>query len=137
LVLTLPRGARSGERRIIDYRHFIDALKRKPQAFKGLVFRDALFPREAYRRTWEALECKLSQRIACRTMVGLLELAGMEGIEAVLAERLDALCTANELPDLKSLRDEFAPRDQLCPTVRVDMPPASTYDTLLGEQVFA
>ena len=137
LVLTLPRGARSGERRIIDYRHFIDALKRKPQAFKGLVFRDALFPREAYRRTWEALECKLSQRSACRTMVGLLELAGMEGIEAVLAERLDVLCAANELPDLRSLRDEFAPRDQLCPTVRVDMPPVSTYDALLDEQVFA
>jgi len=36
---------------MIDYRHFIDALKRKPQAFKGRVFRDALFPREAYRRT--------------------------------------------------------------------------------------
>ena len=70
-------------------------------------------------------------------MVGLLELAGMEGIEAVLAERLDALCTAIELPDLKSLRDEFAPRDQLYSTMRVDMPPVSTYDALLDEQVFA
>jgi hypothetical protein len=58
LVLTLARGARSpltSRGRMIDYRHFIDALKRKPQAFKGLVFRDALFPREAYRRTWEEL----------------------------------------------------------------------------------
>ena len=137
LVLTLPRGARSGQRRVIDYRPFIDALKRKPQAFKGLVFRDALFPRDAYRRTWEELERQLSQRSACRTMVGLLELAAMEGIEAVLAERLDALCTANQLPDLKSLRDEFAPRDPLCPTVRVDMPPVSSYDALLDEQVFA
>ncbi len=47
LVLTLARGRRSpinGRGRMIDYRHFIDALKRKPQAFKGLVFRDALFP---------------------------------------------------------------------------------------------
>ena len=35
----------------------------------------------------------------------------MVGIEAVLAERLDTLCAANELPGLKSLRDEFAPRD--------------------------
>lgn len=137
LVLTLPRGARSGERRIIDYRHFIDALKRKPQAFKGFAFRDALFPREAYRRTWEELERKLSQRSACRTMVGLLELAGMDGVEAVLAQRLDVLCTAGQLPDLKVLRDEFAPREQLCPQVRVDMPPASTYDALLRMQVFA
>ena len=62
LVLTLARGTRSpinGRGRVIDYRHFIDALKRKPQAFKGLVFRDALFPREAYRRTWEQLDLKL------------------------------------------------------------------------------
>jgi hypothetical protein len=137
LVLTLPRGTRSGERRIIDYRHFIEALKCKPQAFKGLVFRDTLFPREAYRRTWEALDCQLSQRLVCHTMVGLLELAGMDGIEAVLAERLDALRTSNQLPDLKALRDEFAPRDQLCPTVRIDMPPVSAYDTLLDEPMLA
>jgi hypothetical protein len=50
----------SAPSRLIDYRHFIEALKRKPQAFKGLVFRDALFPREAYRRTWEQLEARLS-----------------------------------------------------------------------------
>ena len=137
LVLTLPRGARSGACWIIDFRHFIDALKREPKAFKGLVFRDALLPQEAYRSKWKAFECKLSQRSACRTMVGLLELACMDGIEAVLAERFYAVYTVNQLPDLKLLRVEFAPRDQLCPTVRVDMPPASTYDALLDEQVFA
>ena len=47
------------------YRHFIDSLKRKPQAFKGLAFRDALFRREAYRQIWEQLESKLSPREAC------------------------------------------------------------------------
>src|ERR1700687_5174790 len=82
LVHSTPRGSRAHGRsrgRAIDYRHFIDSLKRKPQAFKGLAFRDDLFPREAYRRTWEQLDAKLSQRDACRTMVGLLELAGREG----------------------------------------------------------
>jgi len=138
LVLTLPRGSRAnGERRVIDYRHFIDSLKRKPQAFKGLAFRDALFPRDAYRRTWEKLDRQLSQRSACRTMVGLLELAGQDGTEAVLGERLAALYAADQLPDLIALRAEFAPRDALCPTVRIDMPPVSTYDALLGAQVFA
>jgi hypothetical protein len=61
LVLTLARGTRSpinGRGRVIDYRHFVEELKRKPQAFKGLVFRDALFPRDAYRRTWEQLELR-------------------------------------------------------------------------------
>lgn len=70
-------------------------------------------------------------------MVGLRELAGMEAIEAVLAGRVDALCTANELPAPKSLRDEFAPRDQLCSTDRVGIPSANTYDALFDEQVFA
>ena len=107
LVLTLARGTRSpinGRGRVIDYRHFVEELKRKPQAFKGLVFRDALFPREAYRRTWEQLELRLTPRQACQTIVALLGMAALDGVEAVLARRLEDLLEtgvgAGELPDL-------------------------------------
>jgi len=86
---------------VIDYRHFVDALKRKPQAFKGLVFRDALFPREAYRRTWEQLDLRLSRRQACQTIVALLEMAARDGVESVLAERLDALLPSEQLDELE------------------------------------
>ena len=137
LVLTRARGVRlpNGRGRMLDYRHFIDALKRKPQAFKGLAFRDALFPREAYRRTWEQLAEKLTPRQACQRMVGLLELAAQEGIEAVLAQRLEALLGVGELPDVKALREEFAPRQTELPTVRIEIPHAGSYDALLGEAV--
>jgi hypothetical protein len=134
LVLTRVRGTRSplnGRGRMLDYRHFIDALKRKPQAFKGLVFRDALFPREAYRRIWEQLDLKLTQRQACQTIVALLEMAARDGVEAVLAERLDALLAAGELPDVKQLREEFAPRKSELPQITVEIPAASIYDALL------
>jgi hypothetical protein len=137
LVLTLARGRRSpinGRGRVIDYRHFVDALKRKPQAFKGLVFRDALFPREAYRRMWEQLECNLSQRQACQTIVALLEMAARDGVEAALAERLQALLAAGELPDLKKLREEFAPRKVELPLITVEMPMAKVYDALLPSE---
>ncbi len=147
LVLTLARGTRSptgGRGRVIDYRHFIDALKRKPQAFKGLVFRDALFPREAYRRCWEQLELKLTQRQACQSIVALLEMAARDGVEGVLAQRLDALRIAGELPDVKRLREEFAPRKAEVPQVTVQIPAPSVYDALLPsaqvdelEEVFA
>ena len=120
---------------MLDYRHFIEALKRKPQAFKGLAFRDALFPREAYRRTWEELAQKLSARHACQTMIGLLELAAKDGIEAVLADRLQALLDAGELPNVKALRDEFAPRPTQLPLVHVEIPAASSYDALIAEAV--
>jgi hypothetical protein len=137
LVLTLARGTRSpinGRGRVIDYRHFIEALKRKPQAFKGLVFRDALFPREAYRRTWEQLELRLTQRQACQTIVALLEMAARDGIEGVLAQRLDTLLAIGELPDVKRLREEFAPRTTEVPQVTVEIPPASRYDALLPSE---
>jgi hypothetical protein len=137
LVLTLTRGRRSpigGRGRVIDYRHFVDALKRKPQAFKGLVFRDALFPREAYRRMWEQLECRLTHRQACQTIVALLEMAARDGVEGVLAERLQTLLAAGELPDVKRLREEFAPRKVELPVVIVEMPQASSYDALLPSE---
>ena len=134
LVLTLARGTRSPgttRGRAIDYRHFIDSLKRKPQAFKGLAFRDALFPREAYRRTWEQLDLRLTQRQACQTIVALLEMAARDGVEALLAQRLDELLVIGELPDVKRLREEFAPRKTEVPHVTVVIPPASRYDALL------
>ncbi len=139
LVHSTPRASRgpSGRGRALDYRHFVEALKRKPQAFKGLAFRDELFPREAYRRTWEQLEARLAQREACKTMVGLLELAARDGLEAVLATRLNALLVDGRLPELKALREEFAPHQSDCPLVSVEIPPASSYDELLGRQVAA
>ena len=134
LVLTLARGTRApgtGRGRMLDYRHFIDALKRKPQAFKGLVFRDALFPRDAFRRTWEQLDLKLPQRQACQTIVALLAMAAHDGVEGVLAQRLEALLAAGELPDLQQLRAQFAPRKAQLPQVTVEIPAAGIYDLLL------
>jgi hypothetical protein len=134
LVLTLARGTRApgtGRGRMLDYRHFIESLKRKPQAFKGLVFRDALFPREAYRRTWEQLELQLPQRQACQMIVALLEMAARDGVEGALAQRLDALLVAGALPDLQQLRAEFAPRQPALPQITVEIPAASVYDALL------
>jgi len=142
MVLSLVRGRRSpitGRCRVIDYRHFIESLKRKPQAFKGLSFRDALFPREAYRRTWEQLDVKLTQRDACRTIVALLEMAALDGVEAVLALRLEAFLSIGVLPNIEQLRAEFAPRKAELPEVTVEIPPVSIYDALLpsAQEVFA
>ena len=48
--LTLPRGrpSKTGTHvHIVNYRHVIHSLKRKPMALLNLVYRDALFPRDA------------------------------------------------------------------------------------------
>ena len=58
-------------------------------------------------------------------------------MEGVLAQRLDALRLAGELPDVKRLREEFAPRRAEVPLVMIEMPAPSVYDALLpSEQAY-
>lgn len=49
-------------------------------------------------------------------------MAAHDGVEGVLADRLDALRLAGELPDVKRLREEFAPRKALMPQITVVLP---------------
>jgi hypothetical protein len=134
LVLSVPRGQpRPGKSRgrVIDYRHLLDGLKRKPQALKGLIFRDELFPGETYRRTWEALEARLPSRQACRQMIGLLEIAAGHGCEAALGSELAELLDAGELPDLDALRRRLQPSLATPPAIDVPIPSLASYDALL------
>ena len=67
-LMTLPRGRRSADGRsghVVDYRHIIYALRRKPMALRNLLYRDQLFPRDAYRRAFEALLDAKGERAAC------------------------------------------------------------------------
>jgi hypothetical protein len=134
LVLSVPRGHPAPGKsrgRVIDYRHLLEGLKRKPQALKGLIFRDALFPSEAYGRTWEALEARLPPRKACRLMIGLLELAAGQTCEVELGAVLTAGLEAGELPDLDELRARFQPRLATPPSIEVLLPAIAAYDALI------
>ncbi|MDP3123394.1 MAG: IS21 family transposase [Thiobacillus sp.] len=117
--------------RDIDYRHLIGALKRKPGAFARSVLRDAMFPRAVYRQTWERLSTRLSEREACKTIVGLLALAA-DGHEAQLAIELEQLIELDQLPDLLALIALLAPRPGVLPAVTVDLPALAGFDALLG-----
>jgi hypothetical protein len=50
-----------------------------------------------YRQTWERLAARLSEREACKTIVGLLVLAAA-GHEAQLATELEQLIELDQLP---------------------------------------
>lgn len=137
LVLTLPRGRIAPERlargqrgHVIDYRHIIHALRRKPQALLNLVYRDQVFPRTAYRRAWDRLIEVGPPRSACRTMVALLALAHEHACETELAAALDETLDAGVLPDPIALERRFARRAQAAPDVIVTLPPLESYDTL-------
>jgi hypothetical protein len=135
-LMTIARGRAcptSGKHgHVVDYRHVIHALKRKPMALLNLVYRDQLFPRQAYARIFDRLLTDTPERIACRIMVQLLALAHERACEAELATLLDADLEAGRLPDLKALTARFAPEITTIPRVTVHLVPLSTYDELIA-----
>jgi hypothetical protein len=132
--LTVPRG-RGGTNgkhgHVVDYRHVIHTLRRKPMALMNLVYRDQLFPRDAYRHTFEWLCEHATARVACTKTVEFLSLAHERSCEAELAGILSESLAANKLPDIKTLRARFAPDPARLPLVRITLPPLTTYESLV------
>ena len=134
-LMALPRGRThpSGKHdQVVNYRHVIHSLRRKPMALLNLVYRDQLFPRQAYRQTFDALLEQLSERQACRIMVELLAMAHERGCESELADQLAACLQDKQLPEIAALRSRFAPDPARLPNVVVQLAPLNAYEELLG-----
>ena len=132
-VALLMRGRPVSENKgghVVDYRHVIHALRRKPMALANLVYRDQLFPRAAYRRTFETLRERYDDRHACKVTVELLALAHERACEAELADTIAADLDAGRLPDLAALRIRFRPEQAQIPDVAVVLAPLAVYDEL-------
>ena len=115
---------------VVDYRHVIHALRKKPMALLNLVYRDQLFPRRAFARAFAALLAAEGEKRACRITVGLLALAHDRACEAELAEVIVQDLDAGRLPDLDQLRERFRPGAASVPEVTVAFVPLSAYDEL-------
>ena len=134
-MMTLRRGRQPSPDKgghVVDYRHVIHALRKKPMALLNLVYRDQLFPRSAYARAFEALLTAVGDRRACKITVELLALAHDRACEAELAEALDADIDAGRLPDLPFLRAYFGPDPASVPLIDVEVVPLSVYDELVA-----
>jgi len=136
--LTLRRGqpvSASKGGHVVDYRHVIHALRKKPMALPNLVYRDQLFPRQAYRRAFEALCGEVGDKQACKVTIELLALAHERACEAELAQVIDAELDAERLPDLALLRERFGPSPASVPVIDVTLVALNTYDELAAVHV--
>ena len=132
-IVTLRRGRAQPNGKhdhVIDYRHVIHSLRRKPMALLNLVYRAQLFPRRAYALAFDALLAGLGERSACRAMVGLLALAHERTCEAELAVALQTALDDGILPDLTALIERFRPKGMALPVVVVTLPSLAIYDQI-------
>lgn len=133
---TLPRAPRGqSATHVVNYRHVIHSLRVKPMALAGLVYRDQLFPRDAYRYAFEQLREAAGERTACHVLVELLSIAHECGVEAEIAAALSTTLAARELPDIAQYRQRFMAAEHALPHVSVTLPPLSVFDALLDAQV--
>jgi hypothetical protein len=129
LVDRLPRLRGSGKH-LINYRHVIDGLVRKPGAFDDYRYREDLFPTTRFRIAYDLLN---THGHGARRYLQILELAAKSGEDAVddalrvLIDRSDAI----EFDVIERLVDDrLEPRPQT--TVEVVVPGLATYDALLS-----
>jgi hypothetical protein len=132
MTTTRVRVKHPDRRHSVDFRHVIGNLRRKPQALRYLVYRDALFPTHAYLRAWQALDAALDARQACRDMVALLDIAANGNCIDALGQRIEAALDASKLPDIAKLKGEFLPTARTRADVTIPPPDTKGYNCLLA-----
>jgi hypothetical protein len=131
--MTLKRGRPVSDKKgghVVDYRHVIHALRKKPMALNNLAYRDQLFPHAAYRKAFEALRASCGEKRACKATVELLALAHDRGCEAELAQAIDTVLQSGHALDIAILRERFGPSLASAPVIEVNLAPLRAYDEL-------
>lgn len=133
LLLVLPR--QGGDRGVVlDYRHVIDHLLRKPGAFERYRYREQLFPSRSFRQAHDHLVGKHGQRGGAVEYLRLLKLAsevGESDIEVMLADYLTPPYPAWSVQELRRLlQPESRPVIELIEL----QPECHSYDALLSPE---
>jgi transposase len=134
LLLVLPRHG--GDRGVVlDYRHVIDHLLRKPGAFERYRYREQLYPSRSFREACDHLVAKHGQRGGAVEYLRLLKLAsevGERDIEVMLADFLSPPYPAWSVGELRRILQP-GPKPQI-EVVELE-PEWRSYDALLSPEL--
>jgi hypothetical protein len=127
---TLPR-LRGEKRYMINYRHMIDQLERKPGAFENYRYREEMFPGSYFRLAYDELRTRHAPQQATREYLKILRMAAKES-EAGVTMALSELCgrepiTASAVEEI--LHAQHKP--SLYAGVRIAEVDLAAYDRLL------
>ena len=123
-LLTLPRLEAGA---LIDYRHIIDSLIRKPGAFESYQYRSSLYPNTTFRKAYDSL--KDGGLTSCnKRYLELLHLAKLYG-ENEVSTAIDLLLEEPKMP-LKEHILELLKKDKLPQAVEVTQPNLEDYNQL-------
>lgn len=124
------KRASSKEESVIDYRHIIHSLVKKPGAFEHYQYKECLFPRVIFRRVYD--HCKKTHpKRGHKIYLQILQLAALHGERAVAAELSKDINL-----DVETLKDRIGVKSpRKIPAVKIQVPSLSAYNVLLHQQV--
>jgi hypothetical protein len=116
---------------VLDYRHVIDHLLRKPGAFERYRYREQLFPSRSFREAYDHLVAQQGPRRGAVEYLRLLKLAsevGESDVEVMLADFLSPPYPAWSVEELRRI---LQPRTPSQIEMAELQPEWSSYDALL------
>jgi len=127
---TLPR-LRGESRHLINYRHMIDQLERKPGAFENYRYREEMFPGSYFRLAYDELKKRHTPSQAAKEYLKILRMAAKES-ETAVTTALSELCgrqqiTACAIEEILHAQQ----RPSLCAEVSIAQVDLAAYDRLL------
>lgn len=129
LMATMERQHGKGHA-VIDYRHLIGSLVRKPGAFARYRYREGLFPTVVFRQAYDALVTRHGSR-ADVEYVRILHLAASTSERAV-ERTLTALLDRGTLRDYVQVKTVVQPTAIAVPTCGLTPPDLTVYDACLA-----
>lgn len=119
--------------RLINYKHVIHSLVKKPQAFRSSKIRDDLLPNEQYKKIWQYVDTKMSSHVACKFMVGILYIAATEECESELGWAVIDAIENNKVLNLTNFQDKFKSEKIEHPKIEVNQHSLSQYNHLIPQ----
>jgi hypothetical protein len=132
-LLTLKRQ-RGGGGMVLDYRHIIDHLLRKPGAFEGYRYREELFPSPLYREACDRLIRDHGARHGSLEYLRLLKLTTEVEARDLELMLVEFVCPPYPKWTVEDLRKIVLPRSALPPEVQELRPEWTSYDELIHQQ---
>ena len=131
LLLTVPREC--GDRGVVlDYRHVIDHLLRKPGAFERYRYREELFLSPLFRQGYDQLIAKHGQRHGTLEYLRLLKLTSESSLLEVEMMLIEYTCPPYPAWSVEALRQLLLPRASASIQLTELQPDCQSYDALLS-----
>lgn len=130
LIVKIPR-LRGQNKHLVQYRHVIDSLIKKPGAFKNYRYRDDLFPNSNFRLVYDELKM-LNPNKADKEYLLILHLAAKESEQRV-DETLRFLLDQNKVINFQTVETIVKSKEELpkATVIKIDEVRLKDYDELL------